>query len=225
MPTLSRPVWCARCALYASLLALGVVLGPRGSVANPHADSVSIYLINHGYHVGLAMPTSAVSSDVWPEAATFPEARYLEVGWGDARFYQTLAPGLGMTLRAGLWPTPSVVHVAGLRQAPPLTFQGQDVVAVRISAARLRKLVRFVSEEVTRSGAEAALPTGEGLYGDSSFFAARRSYHAFYNCNHWAAEALRVAGLPLDRRGATTAGSLMRRVRAALGLPAPRPSS
>lgn len=72
-------------------------------------DSVkTIYLVNHGWHVGIVLKRADISNVLWPESNDFSNARYLEVGWGDKEYYQTPNPHFGVAFMAILWPTPSV---------------------------------------------------------------------------------------------------------------------
>ncbi len=78
------------------------------------SDSVNLYIVNHGWHAGLILPITSVQEEQLPLVSDFPRARYLEIGWGDAAFYQAREPTLSLALRAIVKPTPSVLHVVGL---------------------------------------------------------------------------------------------------------------
>lgn len=53
---------------------------------------------------------------------------------------------------------------------------------------------------------------GEPIEGYTGWCESRRHYSVFHNCNHFAADALRAAGLPIRPRTAFTAGSLERQL-------------
>jgi hypothetical protein len=51
-----------------------------------------------------------------------------------------------------------------------------------------------------------------GPYEDSLYFQATPKYSAFHTCNTWAAEALRIAGLPVHSGGVIFSGQLWSQV-------------
>ena len=63
-------------------------------------------------------PLPLAATGLLPEAADFPDAAFLEFGWGDRTYYPAKKKTLGMTLAAALVPTPAVMHMAGHATAP-----------------------------------------------------------------------------------------------------------
>jgi hypothetical protein len=59
-------------------------------------------------------------------------------------------------------------------------------------------MLKAIDKTFARNG-EPPLPQvlGKGLYGPSLFYRADRSFHIFNVCNHWAADMLSAAGLPM----------------------------
>lgn len=209
------------------LLALtaGGCLRPVSSLYPPPADDARlIYIVQHNWHAGIVLPRASVPEELWPGPDRFTEARYLEFGWGDAAYYPAEDPGLGLLLRAALWPTPSTLHVAALPASPRRSFPNQPVVAVRLSPEGLARLTAYLRSSYQRNAEGEIVSMGEGLYYRSRFYKARRRYHVFHNCNHWVARALRSAGCPITPAYALTVGLLMRQVRQ-LGSQMPRPAS
>ena len=77
----------------------------------------TVHVVSNGWHTGIVVPRKAVvATRVLPEAADFPDAAYLEFGWGDQGFYQADEITTGLTLNAILWPTETVMHVVALPQ-------------------------------------------------------------------------------------------------------------
>jgi len=74
--------------------------------------SISIYVVNHGWHTGLIVRRADIPLGLVPETGDFPAADYR----GDWYYYQSGAPGLWLTLKAALWPTASVLHVVGVKR-------------------------------------------------------------------------------------------------------------
>ena len=69
-----------------------------------------IYIVRHAWHTGLVVKYDDIDPRLWPEKDDFPEALYLEVGWGDRDFYQTPRAGLGILLQAALKSPASVLR-------------------------------------------------------------------------------------------------------------------
>lgn len=171
--------------------------------------------MEHGWHAGIVIHRDDIAPGSWGVPEDFPEARYFEVGWGDADYYQADDPGLGTLLKAGLWPTESVLHVAAFRDPPAEAFPHRTVIRIPVSAEGLEALLAFVRSEHARDDdTEAVIPLGSGLYGDGSrFYAAQTRYHVFNNCNHWAARALREAGCAMAPARALTVEALLAQAR------------
>ena len=82
-----------------------------GSLAGPDEAGITIYLASHGWHAGIVVRRADIPRGVWPQHGDFPDSEYLEVGWGDRDYYQTPDAHLGITLKAALLPTASVLHI------------------------------------------------------------------------------------------------------------------
>ena len=171
-----------------------------------------IYLIHHGWHAGIAFCQADLEGTDWPAEAFFPERRFVEVGWGEAGYYPDPDPGAGDALRAALWPTDAVLHVAAFDRPPALIFKG-PVRQIDLDSTAFRRLVAYVADYFKRDAQGGLEPVAPGLYGmESQFYAAKGRYHLFNNCNHWVARALRAAGLPVHPARALTLGDLWRQL-------------
>ena len=199
-------------------IALVVLLAAYGGQSGPHrpvsvVDVEPVYLVGQGWHAGIVIRRTDATAAWWPEQDDFPDATFLEVGWGDRVFYQNPDPGVGKMLKAGLWPTRSVLHVVGFR--PPVTdyFPASEVIRIDLPQAGVDSLAAFIHAAYARDEAGQPIALGPGLYGESRFYAGRERYHVFKNCNTWAARALRAAGVPLRPAEVLTAGDLLKQVR------------
>lgn len=198
--------------LLAALLALsGCAAAPAAPPRDAAGEATSIYTVAHGGHTGILVRRADVPTGLWPEIGDFPAADLIEVGWGDRSFYRSPDPGLLITLSAAFAPTPSVLHLVGVRGSPLRAFRHSEVVEIRLPRDAVGDLVRYIDAAHLRVGAGAAPALGPGLYGDSRFYAGRELFHIGRTCNVWIAGALRAAGLPV--RDAITREGLMRQVR------------
>jgi len=183
---------------------------PRQATA-PSADSTSaVYVIRHGWHAGIAVRRADLPTGAWPVLDAFPDARYLEVGWGEARYYPGESRGLWGAIRAGGWPSSSVLHVVPLGSAVQASFPKNTIARVPVSAAELEALTRYVAASFDTTAGGAARPTASGYFPNSQFFASGLTYHVFNNCNHWAAGALEAAGCDTSPRWTFTVGRVIR---------------
>jgi uncharacterized protein (TIGR02117 family) len=180
---------------------------------DPPDERVTVYVVSHGWHAGIVFDLADVPAGWWPEQSDFPGARYVDIGWGDSAYYQSPRPGPLTALRAGLFPTPSVLHVAAFAEAPETTFRASEVIRIPVSPAGFARMIGFINESFQRGEDGKAISTGPGLYLSSRFYVATGRYHVFENCNHWTARALRAAGVPVAVSRSITVDLLLCQVR------------
>ena len=175
----------------------------------------AVYVRSNGWHTAILVPRAAVAATgLLPETGHLPNARFLEFGWGDREYYPAPEATLGMTLRAALLPTPSVIQMGGRDRLPET--QGRVVtLRVALTEAGFRNLVRAIADTFARAGGGPAEPVESGLYPESRFYAAEGTFHLFNTCNTWTARMLRAGGVPIASAGVMTAHDLMIRLRAA----------
>lgn len=198
------------------LVLLGVTGGcapPPSELPRPDEPGVVIYVVGQGWHTGLVIRRQDIAETVWPERNDFPEAQYLEVGWGDQAFYQAEEGSLRLALQASFSSAASVLHVIGLRIPPEAFFLRNEIIAVRLSPRGFTRLSVYIHNTYKKDAAGQAMALGPGWYADSRFYLAEGRYHLFYTCNTWVAQALQVAGCPINPSRKLTTESVMSRVR------------
>jgi uncharacterized protein (TIGR02117 family) len=193
------------------LLAVAACASPAPPIAPVPSPGSSklIYLVNHGWHVGIAVQRADVSTEAWPESADFGAVRSLEVGWGDGAFYPAPRGTIPLALKAALRSESSVLHVAGFDAPVGEFFAGTTVIAVAVSAPGFDALTRFVADAYVRDADGRAIVVAPGLYGASRFYRAAGRYRLFDNSNTWTARALRAAGCPVEADRIITAGAVL----------------
>jgi uncharacterized protein (TIGR02117 family) len=169
---------------------------------HPGQKTETFYLLEHGWHDGLI-----VKSDTLPRAArpdwTAPpwrgrQFKYLEVGWGDAGFYNAKKITPGITLKALFWKNPAVLHVVAMDQPPEIYFRDSGLVRVTVSEEGYRRLCDYLAAAYKTDAGGHRIDLGPGLYGESRFYAATGFYYSFNTCNVWTARALRATGVPVS---------------------------
>ncbi|MDP3527829.1 DUF2459 domain-containing protein [Methylicorpusculum sp.] len=179
----------------------------------PEPDSIEIYVVDHGMHAGIVIDAKSVANVIDGLAFDDKAIRFIEFGWGDQAFYQAESFSLFLAIKALLFPTDSVMHVAGLHYDPWVYFRRSEVLRIGISPLRLNALLSHIDRSFVRDKRGQLIDLGRGLYGKSRFYAAKGEYHLFNNCNTWAMSVLIQAGIPEPMMVTLGASSVMRQVR------------
>ena len=178
-----------------------------------------IYVTSNGWHTAIVVPApTLVATSTLPEIADFPDAAFLEFGWGDRIYYQAKETTFDMALIAALVPTPAVMHMAALQAPPENDGSGLKVIPVKLTESGFQRLAQVLAAEFERPPDGRAKPVSRGLYPNSHFYHARGKFHLFNTCNTWTARMLLLGGVALSPSGIITADGLMTRLREALAV-------
>lgn len=180
---------------------------------NDASTGIPVFVVSHGWHTGIIVDNEAVFAAMPELKQSLPAARFIEFGWGDQDFYQAGDISYWLAIKALLFPTDAVLHVAGIATHPKIYFHGSEVEKIMISPAGFNKLLVFIRHSFSRNGQESFIRLGRGLYADSFFFRAQGAYHILYTCNSWIMEALTEAGLPEPEWPTLTAEGVMDQVK------------
>ena len=171
----------------------------------PNTKTRTIYYVQHDWHSGLAWSQQGLEAF---GVESWQDAPYIEVGWGDRQFYFAGDKSILSILRAAFIPSPSVIHVVSLAESPEKFFQF-PVIKIELSEAGFQNLFAYVKATFQQNEKGDRLPAiGKGQYGVSNFYAAVPKYFSAFNCNTWAAEALRTAGISVCPNRAVLAKNL-----------------
>ena len=168
-----------------------------------------VYIVSHGWHTGFVYPRDKLVELLPALGQRFPTGRYLEMGWGDEGFYQAEEITSGITLRALVWPTDSVVHIVAVPHSAKASFGHSEIRVACLQAGPFDALGRFLVTSFARDEQGRIQPGEPGLYGDSQFYTGAGSYHLFNTCNQWTAEGLQSAGFDIIPGFRLTASSIM----------------
>jgi uncharacterized protein (TIGR02117 family) len=163
-------------------------------------DGVAIYLLDNGFHTDLVLPRDAILQDngSLADAAEGTTAEpWIMVGWGDERFYRATSPWqgrIGDGLRALLGGRPTVVHLEGVWGRPDLVWK-TGVHRVVLSKAGLAALLQHADRAMLVSPSGGLIPIAHGQ--NEGFYRSGETFSLIHLCNHWAAEQLHAAGLPI----------------------------
>lgn len=201
------------------LLLLGSLLagcaGPIEGLYPPApGDPVKpVYVIDHGWHTGIAVRRRDIPEGVWPEVGDLVGSELVEVGWGARDFYLAPEGTAWLAFKAAFWPAPGVLHIVGFDGPVDRVFPGREIVEVLVTDRGFRRLAVFLQDAHARDGATRTTPLRHGHVPNSRFYVAREQYFLLKTCNTWTARALRSAGVPITALYAVTAGNVMAQAR------------
>ena len=135
------------CAIWLAACAPAVPL----PLADDGPRTQTVHVVSNGWHTAIVVERAQlVATSLLPEADDFPDATFLEFGWGDRVYYRAKSKTLGMTLDAVLTATPAVMHMAGLARSPELTYADVEVVPVALSQNGFLGLVHAIADDFER---------------------------------------------------------------------------
>jgi uncharacterized protein (TIGR02117 family) len=154
----------------------------------------TLFVVSHGWHTGLVVERRDLVKLLPPLAADIGGEGYVEVGWGEERFYQAPETTVGMALRAMFQRNSSVLQVVPLDRPARDYFRQSEVTEILVEEQGYRAALAFLAESFTRTPAQGVIRLSPSLYGNGWFYRAEGSFHAFNTCNTWAARAIDRAG-------------------------------
>jgi hypothetical protein len=172
-----------------------------------------VFVVVHRWHSGVVLPRAALAPAILPEVADFPDADYLEFGWGDRNYYQGRR-GVWVILKGALWPTLGVLHVASCSGRVVTCFPYGRIVSLDVPNSALHRLSETLAGSFQRGEQPKAAPLGPGLYGESRFYPSREKFYFLKNCNTWTARLLQAAGYPIRPASSLTVDALMNQLKA-----------
>jgi uncharacterized protein (TIGR02117 family) len=139
----------------------------------------------------------------------FGNTPYIEFGWGDNMFYPAEEITTGLTLRAILWPTKSVIHAVAIPEKVALFFPDSQVEKLCLSGPDYSLLIRFITNSFYKNEKSDIIQLKKGIYGNSQFYQGEGDFYLMNTCNTWTAKALKSAGLNISPALKLTADSVM----------------
>ena len=177
-------------------------------------------VVAHGWHTGVVISARGLEERLPELAATLAGASQVEVGWGDAAFYRAPEPTVSLALRAVLYPTDTVLHVASVPSNDLRThFPDSTVVMLTVSESGYHRLLDYIVDTFARTPAGGVIPLESGLYGRSRFYRAEGWFDSSNTCNTWVAHAVAASGYPLRTTAVITAEGLLKELRRPIEAP------
>jgi uncharacterized protein (TIGR02117 family) len=170
-----------------------------GTCASPR----ELHVLAEGWHTGLVFPARDLIERLPALEAEFGPAGWIEVGWGDERYYRAQRGSVGLALRAALWPTNSALHLAPRPDPSQLAAAGIEVVLLRVAEEGYRATLDFVVATFATGADGNIVRLGDAPGGFGAFFAAEGRFHLFNTCNTWVARGIHASGYPISTRVVT----------------------
>jgi uncharacterized protein (TIGR02117 family) len=154
------------------------------------APSRVVFVVSQRWHSGIVLDARDLAKLLPPLAADIGKTGFVEVGWGEERFYQAPSGTSGMALRAVLRPNASVLQVVPLARPPHESFPPSDIGEVWMDEAGYAATLAFVVRSFTQAPGGGLFRLGPSLYGRGWFYRAEGSFHALNTCHTWVARAI-----------------------------------
>ena len=177
--------------------------------------AVEAWLLDNGFHTDLVVPRAAFAGTSGPltdTVDTLGPGDWILIGWGDAEFYVDQRP-IGDRLPDGAraFFAPGNASVLMLRPEtlhPERAFLPEGRRRIRLSPAGFQGMRRRIQNSLDLSTVApriAATRPGDPV----RFFASRETFSILHLCNHWTAEVLSAAGIPVRPARAITSAEII----------------
>jgi uncharacterized protein (TIGR02117 family) len=172
----------------------------------------SIYIAKNSWHVGIILEIDESLISSLDAINQFDKFKYVDIGWGDAEFYQSPSDfDLLLAAKAILLPTSSVIRIQGYNSSINEITNWRDYVfEIRLDIAQYSKLCKFLSNSFSRDSTNQLLQTSENFNGIIRYYSSKQDYYLGYTCNTWVAEALEYAGTEVISSNVITAEELFK---------------
>ncbi|NOX90071.1 MAG: DUF2459 domain-containing protein [Calditrichaeota bacterium] len=197
--------------LFVSLMALSVDVY-RMQRQKAFNGTYQVHVFSYGWHTGLVVAMADIPKQYRPYFKMLKGHRFVEISWGDAKFYQNRDPQVNwwLAIRAVLLPTKSVMHLVGFDASIEDFYRFSEVQTIFLPKKDFDRMMGFICSFFEPDSVHKFSIIDRGLYGDSWFLKSKATYIFPYTCNVWTARALRKASIPLTPVFYQSARLLMR---------------
>jgi hypothetical protein len=170
----------------------------------------TVYIAKIEWHVGIIIKVNDASVEKISALDDFKEYNLVDIGWGDAEFYQSGEDfDLYLASKAILFPTNSVVRIQGYDFGIEQIMNWRDFVfEIELNDGQFDLLCGFIDASFSRNSEEKLIVESEKLSGRIKFYSSGHKYHLFNTCNTWVAEALEKAETGIENPDVITAEEL-----------------
>jgi len=153
-----------------------------------------VWIVSNGFHTSFGFRTRDL-----PFARRItgdPQPPFVLIGWGATDFYEGKTNP--WTLVEALFGSGgSILHVVPVRGAISDRFSHSDVVELKLSAEKFRRLTDALDQSFARDSSGRFKFIVHGYYTDSRFYAGVERFYFPKMCNVWVAEKLHRSGVSI----------------------------
>jgi uncharacterized protein (TIGR02117 family) len=177
----------------------GCATAPPPCVPVPVPRGDVVYLVRHGWHTDIAIPSDELRGNMTVFQRIFPGVRVLVFGFGK-RTFMTAPVTTSGDLMVGPFPGDGIILVTGLNTTPDVAYNDGISATLALPASGAGRLSDFVWESLKKDQ-DAPVELRPGFFPGSIFYVTETRYAGTHTCNTWTADALRAAGLKVDPAG------------------------
>ena len=163
------------------------------------SGTATVYLIKYAGHSGIILDWKKAAPHFAILQKEFPEAHYLEFGWGDLEWYKTDKDrrNFRLQLRALFVSTSSGIFVWSLPGHPGEQYSDSRLTELRISDEAFQRLIKEISASFALNEENGVILTESNMDkgGEYRIYIAEGKYHLFNNCNTWVEDILEKSGI------------------------------
>ena len=171
----------------------------------------TVYVVNHGIHTAIVVDAKPLVARLGLTNTLFNNYKYIEVGRGDAGYYQAKESVFMVTLKALFLSTPAVLHLNVFNSTPDKYFPESESIEIKLSKLSMERLYDNLARNFSLNKG-VAIELAIGRNERSRFFKANGQYHMFYTCNNWTAEMMRKSDFPIRYQLSFFADSVMKQL-------------
>ncbi|MFO8234986.1 MAG: DUF2459 domain-containing protein [Bacteroidales bacterium] len=176
-------------------------------------NQTEIHIVKRSWHTNIIVRRSALGNLLPELARDFSDSKYLEISWGDKRYFMAEKGTVSLALRAALLPTQSVLRVHGLTSLDHYYSDRENFVSINIHPKELRNMMRFIEESFVTDDEGRLIKVYNDTGGKVQFYYSSLTYWGWRTCNVWTGRAIKAAGVAIVPLRGITAGSLMRQIK------------
>lgn len=157
-------------------------------------QTAAIYVTNLGWHTGIVLRTEDVRSELSSLLEEVDHFKWIEVGWGDRKFYMSSGFSLWDGIEAVFFSSNTVLHVSAFNEPPESNFSNAELIKLSVSEEVVHKVAAKIKNTLEINSQGGSTRLGAGLYGNGGFYAAAGTFSLRNTCNTWTATVLNSAG-------------------------------
>jgi uncharacterized protein (TIGR02117 family) len=172
---------------------------PPACLTAPIPQRNVVYLVKHGWHTDIAIPSPELRGNMTIFQQIFPGVKILVFGFGKRTFVTAPVHTIG-DLVVGPFPGAGMLLVTGLSTTPDVAYNDGVTATLDLPAGGAERLSDFIWKTLKKANG-APLELRPGFFPGSIFYRTETRYADSRTCNTWTADALAAAGLNINPAG------------------------